>query len=153
MPDIALIATVLSSLNAATDIAKGIREADLSLAKAELKGRLADLVLALADARIALASVQEEVAAKEREIRELKETLGLRTSMTYTAPFYWHVQDDKREGPFCQQCYDAQQKVVRLHPYDANTWMCKTCHNSYYVSPPDRSRPRRAETDWDPFSR
>ena len=43
MPDITTIAAVLNSLKAATDIAKFLRESDLSLERAELKLKLADL--------------------------------------------------------------------------------------------------------------
>ena len=61
MPDLATIAAAINSIKTATDIAKGFREAGLSLEKAEHKFRLAELMTALAEARIATASVQEEV--------------------------------------------------------------------------------------------
>ena len=150
MPDLALLAAVLTSIKTATDIAKGLREADLSLEKAELKLRLADLMTALADARVAVSSVQEELVTKEREIKELHEMFDLRKRMKYSAPFYWLEEEGKRDGPFCQQCYDAQGKVIRLQGHDDH-WRCETCSNNYMIS--DR-RPMqlRAETDFDPRS-
>ena len=71
--------------------------------------------------------------------------------MTYSAPFYWQEQDGKRDGPFCQQCYDSQHRAIRLQDYGNNSWFCTTCRNSYDVM---GSRPRqsRADTDYDLFS-
>ena len=72
MPDIATIGAVLSSLKTATDIAKFLRESDLSLERAELKLKIAELVGALADAKIELTEVQEALSAKDKHIAELE---------------------------------------------------------------------------------
>jgi hypothetical protein len=149
MPDLALFATVLTSIKTATDIAKGLREADLSLEKAELKLRLADLMTALADARIAMSLVQEELQTREREIKELQEALELKRSMKYTAPFYWAEDAGRRDGPFCQQCYDSRRKAIRLQSSDGNVWTCRTCGQGYGVGGRD-SRSSRVVTDFDP---
>jgi hypothetical protein len=62
MPAIASIAAILSSIKTATDIAKFLRESDLSLQRAELKLKLADLVSALAEAKIELTEIQETLS-------------------------------------------------------------------------------------------
>jgi hypothetical protein len=149
MPDLALLATVLTSIKAATEIAKGLREADISLEKAELKLKLADLMTALADARIAVSSVQEDLLTKDRQIKELRESLDLKKVMKYQAPFYWHDEGGRQDGPFCQQCYDSAQKAIRLQDLKNSCWRCNTCGNVY---DPGGSRQRqvRAVTDFDP---
>ena len=48
----AAISSVLSSIKAATDIAKLVRESGLTLEKAEVKLKLAELVEKLADAKL-----------------------------------------------------------------------------------------------------
>jgi len=149
MPDLALLATVLTSIKTATDIVRGLRDADISLEKAELKLKLADLMTALADARIAVSSVQEELLTKDRQIKELRESLDLKKAMKYQAPFYWLEEGGKRDGPFCQQCYDSAQKAIRLQVLENQYWRCNTCSHTYA---PGGSRPRqvRAVTDFDP---
>ena len=44
MPDISAITAVLGSLKTATEIAKFIRESDVSIERAELKLKVADLI-------------------------------------------------------------------------------------------------------------
>lgn len=151
MPDMALLAAVLTSIKTATDIAKALREADLSIERAELKLKLADLMTALADARIAVSSVQEELLAKDREIKELQESLTTQRAMKYAAPFYWDEREGQRDGPFCQQCYDSQRKAIRLQQSDEGYWSCNTCHNGY-TAPEWRPREPQVVTDFDPFS-
>lgn len=152
MPDLAAIGTILTSLKTAMDIAKGLREADLSLEKAEFKFKLAEMITALADARAETASVQEELLNKDRRIRELQESLDVQKSMKYAAPFYWLEDGERRDGPFCQQCFDSQRKLIRLQvSSDGDIWSCKTCGHGYSLSR-HRSRQTRAATDFDPFN-
>jgi hypothetical protein len=54
------IGALLTSLKAATDIAKFIRGSDLSIERAELKLKLAELVEALANAKLEAADVQQQ---------------------------------------------------------------------------------------------
>ena len=152
MPDLTAIATVFSSIKTAMDIAKGLHEANLSLEKAGHKFQVADLIGALTEARLAIASIQDEVLSRDRQIRELQEKLDVRASMIYVAPFYWQEKDGKREGPFCQQCYDSGAKVIRLQAAEPGAWTCRTCGHAFESS---RTRPRQshANTDWDMFSR
>ena len=151
MPDLALLATILTSIKTATDIAKGLREADLSLEKAETKLKLADLMSALADARTAVSSLQEELLSKDRQIKELQETLDVRKAMKYVAPFYWREEAGQRDGPFCQQCYDSKRSVIRVQSHHEGWWSCLTCGQSYNAGE-QRSTAPRVITEFDPRS-
>jgi hypothetical protein len=68
MPDISAISAVFGSLKTATDIAKFIRESDVSIERAELKLKIADLFSALADVKMELVDLQDTFAAKEQRI-------------------------------------------------------------------------------------
>jgi len=81
MPDLATISAALSSLKTATDIAKFLRQSDLSLEKAELKLKFADLVSALADAKMELAEVQETLHEKDQRISELEQSFQLNATL------------------------------------------------------------------------
>ena len=129
--DIASVTAALGSIKTATDIAKFIRESDLSLEKAELKLKLADLMNALADARIQVADIQQTVVEAEARIKELEARLATRAKLTWDEPLYWRETDTGRDGPFCQRCYDAEEKLVRLQGSGAGHYSCRACKCDY----------------------
>ena len=131
MPDLTAITTILGSVKTATEIAKLLKDSDLSLEKAEMKLKLADLVSALADAKIELAEVQEIIFDKDRNIKELEEALKIQNNLKYEKPYYWIIEKDKKDGPFCQQCYDNDKKLIRLQDQQNGYWTCSTCKNGF----------------------
>ena len=130
--DIPTIAAVLGSIKSATDIAKLLKETDLSLEKAEVKLKLADLISTLADAKMEIAEVQDHLREKDTKIRELEEALAVKEKLAYEAPYYWSVQGDKKDGPFCQQCKDSNNKLIRLQSRGTGGWHCRTCDKVFY---------------------
>ena len=67
--DIAALSALLGSLKTATDIARFIKDSDLSLEKAETKLKLAELISALADAKIEAAKIQQLLLERAANIR------------------------------------------------------------------------------------
>jgi len=146
MSELAAISVILTSIKSAMDIAKGLKDADLSLEKAELKLKLADLVNALADAKIHMASVQDTLGDRDRRIRELETALDVRGRLQWEAPYYWLLDGQKKDGPFCQRCYDKDTKLIRLQGNREGFWKCKACDNNYTdstYSPDIRTSGRR----------
>ena len=139
MADIAAIASILGSVKTATEIAKLLKDSDLSLEKAELKLKLADLISALADARIETAEIQSLIAEKDEKIKQLQETLETKKNVKYDKPYYWLGEGPEREGPYCQHCFDKDGKLIRLQGYGNGYWDCKVCKNNYtdssYIEP------------------
>ncbi|MDR3553767.1 MAG: hypothetical protein P4L55_03335 [Syntrophobacteraceae bacterium] len=131
MPDIATIASALSSIKTAVDIAKLIKESSVSLEQAEVKLKLAELISALADAKIEIANVQEALVGKDRQIAELRELQNIRERLKYEAPYYWMDRDGTKDGPYCQQCWDNSQKLIRLQGSTDGYWHCRTCDSGY----------------------
>lgn len=129
--DIASISAALTSIKAATDIAKFIKDSDVSLEKAETKLKLADLIVSLADARIQITDIKEALLEKESEIRTLGEKLKIRESIKWEAPYYWLILPDGKDGPYCQHCYDKNQELLRLQGYNNGYWDCKSCKSDY----------------------
>jgi hypothetical protein len=153
MPDLTSISAILTSVKAATDIATLLNDADLSLEKAELRLKLADLISALADARIEIAGVQETLNLKDSEIRKLQEALRIKSNLKYEEPAYWLMEGDKREGPYCQQCYDKEGKLIRLQGGTTGVYDCKTCNNTFTTRQfreEQEASVRRANRDWNP---
>jgi hypothetical protein len=116
MPDITTIATVLSSLKTATDIAKFLRESDLSIERAELKLKLADLISALAETKMELAELQEAISGKDKRIAELEEAFESKDSLVRKGDAMYAKDDSgKPTGvAFCLRCWDTEHKQRQL---------------------------------------
>ena len=148
--DLTSITAVLGSIKTATEIAKYIKDTDLSLEMAETKLKLADLIGALADAKLEVVGVQQTLAEAESRIRALEQTLDTRGKVKWEEPFYWLDNDSDgatTDGPFCQQCYDHGSKLVRLQGDGDGYFECKVCKNSY-VTKAHRERESAAAADY-----
>ena len=66
----------------------------------------------------------------DAELKKLREEHKAR-GMVFEAPVYWKVSGDKKEGPFCQVCWDGSQKAVHLHVEPDKGWGCKVCGNHF----------------------
>jgi len=129
--DITSISAALTSIKTAADITKLIRDSDSSLERAETKLQLAELTSALADAKLEVTEIQQLLIDKDALIRSLQEQLSLRERLQWEAPYYRLVDDSSKEGPFCQHCFDADGKQVRLHGNGSGFWRCTVCKNTY----------------------
>jgi hypothetical protein len=152
MPDITAISTILGSIKTATEIAQLLKNSDLSLEKAETKLKLAELIGALADAKIEIAAVRDLVSEKEAQIKALEDAANIKSKLNYQAPYYWLVEGDKRDGPYCQQCYDKSRALIRLQGYGNGYWDCKTCKSNYTDSS-HHTEISSVSRDWDPYNR
>ncbi|WP_395055076.1 hypothetical protein [Polaromonas sp.] len=130
MPDISTIGAVLGSLKTATDIAKFIRESDVSIERAELKLKVADLVSALADVKMELVELQDTFASKEKRIRELEEAFQAKDSLVRRYDAYYRADSEgKPVGvPFCLRCWENDHRQRQL-VHDAKEYRIRICTN------------------------
>lgn len=136
MPDITTIATVLSSLKTATDIAKFLRESDVSIERAELKLKLADLISALAETKIELAELQETISGKDKRIAEIEEAFQLKDSLVRRGDAMY-AKDSNGEPigvAYCLRCWETEHKQRQLvhdpvHMRAPNS--CTSCGQKY----------------------
>jgi len=151
MTDMAGVSLVLSSIKAATDIARLLKDTNLSLEKAEAKLKLAELVGSLADAKIQIAEVQDLLLEREAKIKKLEERADTKKNVLWEAPWYWHMDGGKKDGPFCQQCYDKDSALIRLQDLENGYWICNTCQNTYAMKGRAYRSPE-VDTDFDEFT-
>ncbi len=152
MADLTALTAILGSVKTATEIAKLLKDSDLSLEKAEMKLKLAELVSALADAKIELAEVQELISSKDKKIKELEEAFEVKKNLIYEPPYYWLNDKDGKKGSFCQQCYDKEKTLIRLYQSSRSIWECKTCKNFYKDSNYRDPSPDGGSHGWDAFT-
>lgn len=74
----------------------------------------------------------EQIRQKDEVIKDLQEKLAIQGQMKYEAPFYWRIDGDARDGPYCQQCWDNNRKVIRLQGDRHGAWDCPTCKSTYF---------------------
>ena len=135
MPDLTAIGAVLGSLKTATEIAKFIRESDVSIERAELKLKVADLVSALADVKLELVDLQETFATKEQQIRELEEAFQAKDTLVRNNDAYYRVSSEGRPlgVPYCLRCWENDHKQRQL-VHDAKEYrirLCTSCGHRY----------------------
>lgn len=135
MPDIATIGAALSSIKTATEIAKFLRESDLSLEKAELKLKLAELLGSLAEAKIELVDVQEELAQKDRKIAELTSAFEAKEDLVRDGDAYYSKNEQGQAvgKPICLRCWESDHKQRQLvrSPKEPRALVCTSCGHQY----------------------
>ena len=129
--DLSAIPAILTSIKTATDLTKLIIDSGHSLKDAENKLKLSAIITALADANIKIAEIQQHIIEKENEINTLNKKLILKNKMNWEHPYYWKIEGEKKEGPYCQQCYDKKGELIRLQGNNEGYWECKTCKNNF----------------------
>lgn len=132
MDPMTLVATALTSLKTATEIAQIFKVSDDTFAKAELKMKVAELMTALADAKIALSELKENLYEKDQEIKKLKALADKEPEMVFENGIYRHKNDDgKLEGGYCPRCFDDEKKAIRLRDYGNGFFRCPKCDKTF----------------------
>jgi len=76
--------------------------------------------------------IQEENVELKEKISRLEEELKDR--LVFEKGVYYLKEDDTKEGPYCQRCYDKDTKLVRLQD-DGDHWFCYGCSHGYPKTP------------------
>ena len=129
--EISSTVTILGAISKAIEIVNGIRNSKNPPGKAEMELQFATALSALVDAKLEISNVLQQLQEKEQQINDLKEQISVKGNTQFETPFYWIIDGSRRDGPYCQACYDEQNKYIRLYNYGENWWQCKTCKNTY----------------------
>ena len=95
------------------------------------KGSTLEVQEKILELRAATLNLQEENLALRQKVNSLESQLKDNETLNYEAPFYWRKSEGKKDGPFCQQCYDNKDKKIRLQSSDNDYWNCSTCGTGY----------------------
>ncbi len=102
-----------------------------AMSKDEIDSRLAELTAALADAKRQIADLMNVIAEKDQTIKFLQEKIQKSDEMIFERSLYWSLKGDRKDGPFCPQCWDHDHRRSRLNNMANAYWMCRICNNSY----------------------
>ncbi|MEW6688059.1 MAG: hypothetical protein AB1452_03100 [Pseudomonadota bacterium] len=74
--------------------------------------------------------LQEENLGLREKVRQLEDGLKIKQQLKFERTAYWLIDGQTKDGPFCQRCYDVDQKLVRLQDYDGS-WFCVACKQGF----------------------
>jgi len=149
MPDLVTIGAFLTSVKNATEIAKALRGADVSLEKAEAKLKMAEIIESLADAKIQAAEILDILQDKDKRIVELENALELKTKLVRQWDVYYEIDEggNATGSPYCSHCWEVNHNAVHLvASINHNNRDCPACKTSI---PRQRARSleKSAETE------
>jgi len=94
------------------------------------KGATVEAQERIMELREAVLELQEENVTLKQKIRELEAALKLKGELHFDGSVYWQNENNGRIGPFCPQCLDVEEKLVRLQNYET-TWYCTKHKESF----------------------
>lgn len=86
-------------------------------------------IMALREAAVELKAENTEL---KEQLAELKKKSDMREKLVWEPPYYFLKDGDKLDGPYCQHCFDKDQKLIRLQRYGDGGWECRACDNMFY---------------------
>jgi hypothetical protein len=98
----------------------------------------ADLYQKIVDLRDEIFELREDNLKLKEKIKALKEEKEINEKMVFEPPFYWLKDGEKKDGPYCQKCYDDNKKVIRVQDLKNGFWNCLVC-KSRFADPSYRS--------------
>jgi hypothetical protein len=75
--------------------------------------------------------LQEENFDLKEKVKKLEEAINFKESVKWEKPHYFIVNGEKKDGPYCQKCHDADEKMIRLQNGTNDFWECKQCNSKY----------------------
>lgn len=136
MPDIASITLAVQALNTAGSILKGLRAADASIEKAELKLKIAELAELLADARMAVLDTREEVNQLQSEISRLTAAEDVTSRIVKRENVIFVKNGSAEDGPYCPRCHAKDGVLMPLTPLsrvfrEVGKFTCPDCRSHF----------------------
>lgn len=153
--DIGTISSAYSAVKTIKELGSSLLEAKID---AESKQRVTEVLETLGGVQDTLFFIREELLKAQdknhglkEKVKELEKKLEEKGKIQYEKPSYWVIENECKDGPFCQKCYDANQMLIRLQGGNNDIWSCHECKSTYYgpgyISPSRRvNRSRNLRT-------
>src|SRR5215475_2533405 len=73
-----------------------------------------------------------EIVELRQTIKQLEQEKQRGEQITFDGASYWKTIGDRRDGPYCQVCYDKEGKLSRLRVFHGTgvNWRCNICQNT-----------------------
>lgn len=147
--DIGTISSAYSAVKAIKELGNSLLDAKID---SEARQRVTEALYKLGEIQDALfyvredlLRVQEENHALKEKIKQLEDKLEEKEKVIYEKPSYWTIDGENKDGPFCQKCYDADRKLIRLQGGKNDVWSCHECRGIFHgpnYTPPKVRQPK-----------
>lgn len=111
------------------------------------KGSTMEAQEQIMELREAALELQEENESLRKQIKELEKELHLQKNLVWEKPYYWLEDEESKDGPFCQLCYDKEHQLIRLQGGKAGRWYCHSCTSTFYDSSYKPQKPKTRPPD------
>jgi len=73
--------------------------------------------------------LRDEIFELRENNLKLKEENKISEKIVFEKPYYWLKDGLKKDGPYCQKCYDDNKKLIRLQEMRdfPGCWKCSVC--------------------------
>jgi regulator of replication initiation timing len=134
--DAQVITQTYSALKAIKELGESIIKGKID---AEAKEKVSEMMSRLGHIQDQLFEIREQLINQQDENHKLRELnnklqndIASTNKMFYEKPFYWSKEDGgEKDGPFCQKCFDATKKTIRLQDKGNDLWKCYECQQFY----------------------
>lgn len=100
------------------------------------------------EAQEKLLEQQKKISDLEMEAKDLREKLEIKDSLISERNMYWVMKKEKKDGPFCTNCWDSEKKLMRLHKSESHSGIqCPKC-KIWTVSPTATVHRFGIDNDW-----
>jgi hypothetical protein len=107
----------MAVFNELKSIAKVLQE----VGKIELYQRIIDVSEKLRE-------MQTRIDELEADNKELRSKLKIKGNLVPENNMYWLEKEERRDGPFCTNCWDSEEILMRLHKSDSHGGIqCPKC--------------------------
>lgn len=144
--DVASISSAYTALKTMKEIGTSLLNAKID---ADAKQRVNDVLDRLGSVQDTLFYIREELLKLQDEnqdlkkrVSELDEKLKTKAVVKWKVPFYWACENEEEDGPFCQKCYDADGKLIRVQGGGNDRWYCYECKSTFYGPNYEPPKPR-----------
>lgn len=135
MDPMSLVSSAKVSIESALTAYKVYKGANDAIEGIEKGAELLEIKSNLLDAKDNVLELRAALIEKDEEIQKLKEELKFQKEVVYEEPVYWHLKENgEKDGPYCQKCYDGDNKLIRLQSLDRRCegkYHCRVCNSSY----------------------
>jgi hypothetical protein len=112
------------------------------------KGMTLEAQQKLVELQEAFLTLKEDNLALRQQVSDLNAKLAGKSDMVWYEPFYWRERAEDFDGPYCQLCFDKDQKRIRLSRSEVQDvpggtiYSCGCCEKTWigkgWPNPPSR---------------
>jgi len=88
-----------------------------------------ELYQKIIDLRDEIFELRENNLNLKGKIKALKKEKKINEKIVFEKPYYWIKDGEKKDGPYCQKCFDDNKKLIRLQERKNGHWYCLVCKN------------------------